>query len=224
MLLDKQRPLVLHNGWIDLVFLYHHLFAALPPTLDSFLACLADIMPCVVDTKYLAEFAARENASFLEYLYRKMQRRQMRLPDDSSLQLLPAPGENALSLAAHAVQAVTKLDLTPCRSDSNDKVQRAMAHDMLVARASNSSLLSPSHPQRKSAGSMPTMAFALRVTPAPIRTTWKMFWTRRRAKAVKGGASRSTIRRQQKSRARQAHWIRIGLPPRRATARALTLT
>ncbi|KAJ1969947.1 hypothetical protein IWQ62_000288 [Dispira parvispora] len=68
-------PLVLHNGWLDLMFLYHSFYAPLPPSLGTFLVDLHDMFPNgIYDTKYLADYVVRVDRSFLLYLYVKQAR------------------------------------------------------------------------------------------------------------------------------------------------------
>ncbi|EDQ88348.1 uncharacterized protein MONBRDRAFT_9179 [Monosiga brevicollis MX1] len=77
-LIQSTAPIVTHNGLLDLCFLYQHLWADLPATLDVFVADCSQLFGRVIDTKYVAEYEAREPASFLEYLFRTAFRRVQR--------------------------------------------------------------------------------------------------------------------------------------------------
>lgn len=75
MLVVHRKPIVLHNGFMDAVFLYHSLYLALPSSLQTFLTDLNDLFPGrVYDTKYIAEAKASLPASYLEYVFRNRQR------------------------------------------------------------------------------------------------------------------------------------------------------
>jgi len=75
-ILNAKCPLVTHNGLIDLAFLYHSFYAPLPPTMSIFVADLEDMFKSgILDTKCVAEYLIREDATYLEYLFRKSHKR-----------------------------------------------------------------------------------------------------------------------------------------------------
>ncbi|KJH40852.1 CAF1 family ribonuclease [Dictyocaulus viviparus] len=76
-ILSHSIPLFLHNGLVDLVFLYHHFYSPLPECFGEFCNALSDLYTPdspICDTKYLAEYQTRMSGSFLEYVFRRCQR------------------------------------------------------------------------------------------------------------------------------------------------------
>ena len=71
-ILKQECPIVLHNGFLDLMFIYQSFYAQLPSSLPVFLADVQDMFKGgVYDTKYISDYITREHTSFLSYLYRK---------------------------------------------------------------------------------------------------------------------------------------------------------
>eukprot|EP00730_Choanoeca_flexa_P019448 TRINITY_DN9498_c0_g1_i1.p2 TRINITY_DN9498_c0_g1~~TRINITY_DN9498_c0_g1_i1.p2 ORF type:complete len:429 (+),score=102.28 TRINITY_DN9498_c0_g1_i1:3-1289(+) len=76
-------PVVVHNGLSDLLFLYESFWAPLPSKWEFFANNAAQLFSNVIDTKYLCEFVAHDEASFLEYVFRKQYRRSNDAGDES---------------------------------------------------------------------------------------------------------------------------------------------
>ncbi|KAJ1651104.1 hypothetical protein IWQ61_008255 [Dispira simplex] len=127
-------PLVLHNGWLDLMFLYHSFYAPLPSTLGTFLVDLHDMFPGgIYDTKYLADYVVRVDRSFLLYLYVKQARQYS--PGD-----WPDP-----IISAH------KVSLTFCRQYMNHGIcslgeECPRSHDVMAYLATQEKNTESTHP------------------------------------------------------------------------------
>ncbi|CAF0732084.1 unnamed protein product [Brachionus calyciflorus] len=67
-----EKPIVLHNGLIDLIFLYENLYAKTPDNLMKFVADVREIFKTgIYDTKFISDFYDRSQASYLEYMFYK---------------------------------------------------------------------------------------------------------------------------------------------------------
>lgn len=63
-------PIVFHNGFFDLAFLYHNFYSELPIKLDTFVSDLFEMFPLgIFDTKFIA-YSCGCN-SYLEYLFNR---------------------------------------------------------------------------------------------------------------------------------------------------------
>ncbi|KAG9321376.1 hypothetical protein KVV02_002108 [Mortierella alpina] len=84
-IMTRQVPVVVHNGFLDLIFLYQSFYADLPPKLATFVADLSDMFPGgLFDTKFISDYITRERSSFLAYLFRKYERDDLRLKMEDS--------------------------------------------------------------------------------------------------------------------------------------------
>jgi target of EGR1 protein 1 len=120
-------PVVLHNGLMDLVFLYSAFHGSLPATLNLFVAALLDSVPAgFYDTKHLATTVKPERASFLSFVYAKavqeesvhvlssafLPRAEIASPED----FLPSKknGETTASVKSHATGLTSAPGLPVC--------------------------------------------------------------------------------------------------------------
>ncbi|RKP04018.1 hypothetical protein CXG81DRAFT_8813 [Caulochytrium protostelioides] len=91
-LLGRGIPTVVHNGLLDLAFLYNAFVGELPEAFDTFVADLALLYPGgLYDTKYIAEYEAAESASFLQFLHCKYERTNRKYPAITYVVAPPLP-------------------------------------------------------------------------------------------------------------------------------------
>ncbi|KAI9240327.1 MAG: ribonuclease CAF1 [Podila humilis] len=96
-IMNQHVPVVVHNGFLDLIFLYHSFYADLPPNLAMFVADLSDMFPGgLYDTKYVSDYITREQSSFLAYLFRKYERQDAR--SNSQYKSKDTPGAKPVKL------------------------------------------------------------------------------------------------------------------------------
>lgn len=71
-LIRVRKPIVVHNGLGDLIYMYECLYASCPTKLSVFLSDLTEMFPSgIYDTKVIARFFEKLDSSFLEYVVKK---------------------------------------------------------------------------------------------------------------------------------------------------------
>lgn len=73
---SSNTSVVLHNGLLDLFFLYRSFVADLPPSIELFAReLLQSLAPVIIDTKHTAQTIIDEPKTYLEYCVRRCERR-----------------------------------------------------------------------------------------------------------------------------------------------------
>ncbi|KAI9301519.1 ribonuclease CAF1 [Cunninghamella echinulata] len=91
---EKSIPIIVHNGLLDIMYLYDSFITSLPSKLSTFVADLVEMFPSgIYDTKYISTSLVGESKSYLAYLYCKYSRLQEEQKESShyswSIQMLP---------------------------------------------------------------------------------------------------------------------------------------
>jgi len=74
-IISLRRPFVLHNGLLDLIYFYHHLYCELPDNCQAFIVDINELFKGgIYDTKFICELNTDLKISFLEYLFYYTQR------------------------------------------------------------------------------------------------------------------------------------------------------
>ncbi|CAB4062791.1 TOE1 [Lepeophtheirus salmonis] len=109
-------PIVLHNGFLDLMFLYQSLYARLPVDFQSFIADINEMFPGgIYDTKYISEYVLRVPSTYLSFLFAKCALDNSRNCYLEKLELKDYPCQDDISVDLTGVA----MDKSICSSYSN---------------------------------------------------------------------------------------------------------
>ena len=122
LLVEYKKPLIVHNGFMDLLFIYEKLHEPLPETFSEFKKKLNRLFPLVYDTKHISTECRRHNKhmkdlydnTVLEILYKTL---KQELPKKCNL-FLPSikhsPNSSLYSVKACAHEAGYDAFMTGC--------------------------------------------------------------------------------------------------------------
>lgn len=66
-----RKPIVMHNGLTDLLFLWKSFFSPLPVASAEWIAGMSRVFPSIWDTKYISEYMSNHEATYLQRLFRE---------------------------------------------------------------------------------------------------------------------------------------------------------
>ncbi|PVU97190.1 hypothetical protein BB561_000695 [Smittium simulii] len=119
----SEASLVVHNGLLDLLFIYYSFVADLPETIDSFIADFCHLLcGSIYDTKVIGEYDTRDEATFLSYLYHKRKREMLKREKSNlnSIIVNVCKEINLPHISAHTNSTLSgnQLNLTPSSAQS----------------------------------------------------------------------------------------------------------
>ena len=67
LLIEHKKPLILHNGFMDLMFLYEKFYEPLPDTVAEFKTKVNELFPLIYDTKHISTEMKKVTAQYFDW-------------------------------------------------------------------------------------------------------------------------------------------------------------